>query len=73
MPTKSKSPPSAAVEKASRPTIEVQTATASAVGADRSESDLARIQIEKLARAAAERPSGRRWCARSRRDGRGGS
>jgi ATP-dependent helicase/nuclease subunit A len=52
----------AAIEKASRPTIKVQTVTAVAAAAVRTAS-LARIQIEKVPRVAGERPSGRRFGA----------
>ena len=53
----------AAIGKASRPTIKVQTVTAFAAGADLSEPALARIQLEKVTRTDAERPSGRRFGA----------
>jgi ATP-dependent exoDNAse (exonuclease V) beta subunit len=52
-----------AIGKASRPTIKVQTATAFAAGAGLTEPSLARIQLEKVTRADAERPSGRRFGA----------
>jgi ATP-dependent exoDNAse (exonuclease V) beta subunit len=54
---------SAAVAQASRPFIKVQTVTAFAAGANLSEHDLARIQIEKISRADVEGPSGRRFGA----------
>jgi ATP-dependent exoDNAse (exonuclease V) beta subunit len=54
---------SAAVGQASRPSIKVQTATAFAVAAGLSESDLRPIQIETVSRADIERPSGRRFGA----------
>ena len=53
----------AAIGKASCPTIKVQTVTAFAAGADLSEAALARIQVEKVTRTDAERPSGRRFGA----------
>jgi ATP-dependent helicase/nuclease subunit A len=53
---------SATVAQASLPTIKVQTATAFAAGADFSEPDLVRIQLERIPRAV-ERPSGRRFGA----------
>jgi ATP-dependent exoDNAse (exonuclease V) beta subunit len=53
----------AAIGQASRPTIKVQTATASAAAAGLSEPDLRRIQIETVSRADIERPSGRRFGA----------
>jgi ATP-dependent exoDNAse (exonuclease V) beta subunit len=53
----------AAITNASRPTVRVQTVTALAAGADLTEPALARIQLEKIARADAERPSGRRFGA----------
>jgi hypothetical protein len=52
----------AAIAKASCPTIKVQTVTAAAAGAEDAPS-LARIQLEKLARAEGKRPSGRRFGA----------
>jgi ATP-dependent exoDNAse (exonuclease V) beta subunit len=52
-----------AIEKASRPTLKVQTVTALAASIGLSEPTLARIQLEKLTRADAERPSGRRFGA----------
>jgi ATP-dependent exoDNAse (exonuclease V) beta subunit len=53
----------AAIGKASCPTIKVQTATVLAARADLGEAALARIQLQKVTRAAAERPSGRRFGA----------
>jgi ATP-dependent exoDNAse (exonuclease V) beta subunit len=54
---------STAIEKASCPTIKVQTVTAFAAGAELTEPALARIQLEKVTRPDAERPSGRRFGA----------
>jgi ATP-dependent exoDNAse (exonuclease V) beta subunit len=54
---------STAIGKASRPTLKVQTVTAFAAGADLTEPSLAQIQLEKVLRAQAERPSGRRFGA----------
>jgi ATP-dependent exoDNAse (exonuclease V) beta subunit len=53
---------SAAIGNASRPTIKVQTVTAFAAGAE-PKPDLARIQLKKVSRTEAERPSGRRFGA----------
>src|SRR5262249_61195068 len=53
----------AAIEKASCPTIKAQTVTALAAGADLTDSALAHIQLEKVSRADAERPGGRRFGA----------
>jgi ATP-dependent helicase/nuclease subunit A len=54
---------SAALAQASRPSIKAQTVTAFASGADLSDPVLARVQLEKVARPDAERPSGRRFGA----------
>jgi ATP-dependent exoDNAse (exonuclease V) beta subunit len=54
---------SAAIERASRPTIKVQTVTSFAAGAEAGEPALAAIQLEKVSRAAGGRPSGRRFGA----------
>jgi ATP-dependent exoDNAse (exonuclease V) beta subunit len=51
------------VSRASCPTIKVQTVTTIAAGADLTEPALARIELEKVARVDAERPSGRRFGA----------
>jgi ATP-dependent exoDNAse (exonuclease V) beta subunit len=53
----------AVVVEATQPTVRVQTATAFAAAAGYSESDLARIQSEKISPASVERPSGRRFGA----------
>lgn len=54
----------AVVERASQPTVRVQTATAlAAAGGPLNEADLARIQIEKISRTDAQRPCGRRFGA----------
>ena len=53
----------AAVERASLPTIRVQTATALATAGRVSDADLARVQIEKISRTDAQRPGGRRFGA----------
>jgi ATP-dependent exoDNAse (exonuclease V) beta subunit len=53
----------AAIEKASWPTIKAQTVTALAAAADLTDPALARIQLEKVSRADAERPGGRRFGA----------
>jgi ATP-dependent exoDNAse (exonuclease V) beta subunit len=53
----------AAIEKASRPTINVQTVTALTASRDFSGSSLAHIQLERLVRSEDERPSGRRFGA----------
>lgn len=54
---------SAALAKASEPSIKVQTATAFAAGASLSEQALARVQIETVSRADIGRPAGRRFGA----------
>jgi ATP-dependent helicase/nuclease subunit A len=54
---------SAALAQASRPSIKAQTVTAFASSADLSDPALARIQLEKVVRPDAERPSGRRFGA----------
>jgi ATP-dependent helicase/nuclease subunit A len=52
-----------AVERASRPTIKVQTVTAFAAATGFGGPDVARVQIEKISRADVERPGGRRFGA----------
>jgi ATP-dependent exoDNAse (exonuclease V) beta subunit len=54
---------SAAIAHASSPSIKAQTVTAFASGVDLSDPALARIQLEKVARPDAKRPSGRRFGA----------
>jgi ATP-dependent exoDNAse (exonuclease V) beta subunit len=54
---------SAAIAQGSRPSIKAQAVTAFASGAHLTDPALARIQLEKVARHDAERPSGRRFGA----------